>query len=122
MTPWFPAGIAVLAWSFLALVGGVATVGYLGLGVTMTHTLDGVFGPEPEYLFNWIILWTALIGQLLGFVIALAVALVGLRQHRRGRRFATAAMVLGSVATAIFLLIGVLQLPLYPILFNALAL
>ncbi|MCT1691270.1 MULTISPECIES: hypothetical protein [Brevibacterium] len=122
MTPWFPIGIAVLAWSLLALAGGLATVGYLVLGVTMTDTLEGVFGPEPEYLFNWIILWTVLIGQLLGLVIALAVALLGLRQRRRGRRFATAAMVLGFVAAGIFLLIGVLQLPLYPILFDALAL
>lgn len=122
MTLWFPVSLVALVWSLLAVIGGLATVVYLGLGVTMTHTLDGVFGPEPKYRFNWAILWMALIGQLVGLIISLVIGFLALRHQRRGYRLGTAATVLGFVAAGIFLILGALQLPLLPILRDALAL
>ncbi|UBH05825.1 hypothetical protein K8P10_001336 [Leucobacter sp. Psy1] len=119
---WFAWSIAVLSWAVLAIGGGAVTVMYLGLGVVMTNTIDGVFGSEPEYAFNWILLWTALIGQLLGVLASVLVSVMALRDRKRGLRLATAATVMGFVALAVFLLIGLFQLPLVSILFDVLAL
>lgn len=119
---WFAWSIVVLSWAVIAIGGGAVTVMYLGLGVVMTNRLDGVFGSEPEYAFNWILLWTALIGQLIGVLTSVLVSVMALRDRKRGLRRATAATVMGFVALAVFLLIGLFQLPLVSILFDALAL
>lgn len=122
LTPWFPLSIVAPVWSLIALSGGLLVVGYLGLGVVMTHTPAGVVGPEAEYRCNWITLWTALIEQLLGFAVAAIIAVLALRHQRRGYRLSVPAVVLGLVSVGMVLIVGMIQLPLLPILRDALAL
>ncbi|WP_293697902.1 hypothetical protein [uncultured Agrococcus sp.] len=111
-----------LIWMGLATLFGIGAVLYLGLGVVMTNTLDGVFGSEPQYLFNWVILWIAIIGQLLGFAASLTVALLALRDKKRQRRLAKAATIMGFIGAGGFLILGVMQVPLWSILLDALTL
>ena len=122
-TPWFGVSIAALVWSVLGLGGGAIVVMYLGLGVIMTNTLDGVFSPASGGgLFNWVLLWVAIIGQLLGLALSLLAAF-GARSHRKKRRrMAKGAVIMGFISVGIFLLTGLIQIPLVGILFDALAL
>ena len=122
MTPWFVPSILVLFWAVMALPGGLVVVLYLGAGVIMTATLDGVFGASSTgATFNWALLIMALAGQLLGLVFAVVTALSALAHRKRGRRLATAATVLGFVAVGVFVIVGLIQVPLIPILLDALS-
>lgn len=113
------AGIAVVAWGVIALIGGFIAVVYLVLGATMTYSLEGVFGEGQA--FNWIVLLTAIIGQVLGFTASVAVMVVGIRARRR-RDGPVTIMVLGIIATSLFVVIGLVQFPLAALLVQALAL
>lgn len=105
-------GVAVVIWAGFALFGGIGATAYLGLGAVMTHSLDGVLGDDPNGAFNWIVLFVALIGQLVGLVVSVIVMLFGIGARKKRMRRGTTAMVLGIVASAIFLLVGLIQLPL----------
>ena len=122
MTPWFVLSILALFWAAVALPGGVVAVLYLGAGVIMTDTLDGVFGAASSgAAFNWAVLIVALVGQLLGLVFAVVTALCALAHRKRGRRLSTTAAILGFVAVGAFVLTGLFQIPLIPILIDALS-
>ena len=122
-TPWFGVSIVVLIWSVVAFGGGVLVVLYLGLGVVMTNTLEGVFEPASGGgAFNWALLWIALIGQLLGLLLSVLTAFLALAHRKRRRRLALGAAVMAFIATAGFLLTGLIQIPLVGILLEALAL
>lgn len=121
-SPWFGWSIVAVVWMGLALFYGVCVLLYLGFGVIMTNTLEGVFGDSPGLIFNWILLWTALIGQLLGFATALLTTLMSLRDRRRGRGLAVGGAITGSIAAGGFFVVGLIQLPLWPMLFDALSL
>lgn len=119
---WFAFSIVVLVWSAIALGVGAVTLLYLGLGAIMTSSLDGVFGSDPAYLFNWILLWGAILGQVIGLLASILVAALSIGDRRRGLRRATGGVVMGFIAVGIFLLIGFFQIPLVLMLFDALAL
>lgn len=119
---WFAFSLVALIWMVIALFGGIGAVLYLGLGVIMTNTLDGVFGSGPNYAFNWVILWTAIIGQVLGLLLSALVAVLALTDTRKGKRLAKAGMIMGFIAVGGFLVTGLIQFPLWGILFDALAL
>ena len=95
---------------------------YLALGAAMTHTLDGVFGNDPNGVFNFVVLLIALIGQLLGLALSVVALLLGIGAKRKRMRRSTTALVLGIVATATFLLIGLIQLPLVSLFFDIMSL
>ncbi|MGO1770113.1 MAG: hypothetical protein ACTHZX_09175 [Microbacterium sp.] len=124
MTPAAGIGLGVFAviWAGFALIGGAIATIYLGLGATMTHTLSGVFGDAPGLSFNWVVLLTALIGQLLGLIVSAIALMLGIRARRQKMRRGATAMTLGIIATSTFLVIGLFQLPLVSLFFEALAL
>ena len=115
-------GIIAVVWAGLGLVGHTIMTLYLALGAAMTHTLDGVFGDDPNGVFNFVVLLIALIGQLLGLALSVVALLLGIGAKRKRIRRSTAAMVLGIVATATFLLIGLIQLPIASLFFNVISL
>ncbi|HIY65746.1 MAG TPA: hypothetical protein H9830_05655 [Candidatus Agrococcus pullicola] len=119
---WFAFSLVALIWMVIAFFGGIGAVLYLGLGVIMTNTLDGVFGAGPNYAFNWMILWTAIIGQVLGLLLSALVAVLALADTRKRKRLAKAGMIMGFIAAGGFLVTGLIQIPLWGILFDALAL
>ncbi|MGO1410194.1 hypothetical protein [Microbacterium sp.] len=105
-------GTGVVIWAGIALLGGIGATAYFALGAAMTHSLDGVLGDDPNGAFNWIILLVAIIGQFVGLVVSVIVMLFGIGARTKRMRRGTTAMVLGIVASAIFLLVGLIQLPL----------
>ncbi|KAB1653403.1 hypothetical protein F8O01_08245 [Pseudoclavibacter chungangensis] len=113
--------VLALVWSIVSLGFGVIGVGYLVLGVTMTHTLDGVFGPEPGGVFNWVVLWLCLVEPLAGLVTSICL-MVGAIRARRQQRTGRGAVGFGIAAVTVFGLGVLISLPLVPILFDALAL
>lgn len=115
-------GISAVVWAGLGLVGHTIMTLYLALGAAMTHTLDGVFGNDPNGVFNFVVLLIALIGQLLGLALSVVALLFGIGAKRKRMRRSTTALVLGIVATATFLLIGLIQLPLVSLFFDIMSL
>lgn len=111
-------GIVAVIWAGIALIGHTVITVYLGLGAIMTHSLDGVFGDSSGGAFNLALLLTALIGQLLGLVVSVVAMVIGIGAKRKRMRRSTTALVLGIVATAVFLLIGLIQLPLGSLFFE----
>lgn len=87
----------------------------------MTHTLDGVSGDDPNGSLNVTLLRIALSGQVLGLALSMVAVLVGIDAKRKRMRRSTAAMVLSIIATATFLLIGLIQLPLVSLFFEEIA-
>lgn len=127
--PWVQApaaniGLATAAviWAGIGLIGHSTMTLYLGLGAVMTHSLDGVFGDDPSGAFNLTVLLIALIGQVLGLALSVTAMIIGIGARKKQMRRGTTAMVLGIVATATFLLIGLIQLPLVALLFDVIQL
>lgn len=113
--------ILVFAWSLVSFFGGLVGVGYLVLGVTMTHTLDGVFGPEPGGTFNWTVLWICLVGPTVG-LLAGVVVMIGSIRARNRLQSGGAAVGFGIASVSIFGLGVLTSLPLIEIAARALAL
>lgn len=111
-------GITATVWAALGLFGHTTITLYLGFGAIMTHSLDGVFGDSTGGAFNTGLLLFAIIAQLAGFALSVIALVLGITAKRRRLRRSTTALVLGIVSTAIFLLIGLIQLPLVGLLFE----
>lgn len=111
-------GIAATVWAGLGLFGHTIITLYLGFGAIMTHSLEGVFGDSTGGAFNTGLLVFAIIAQLVGLALSVLVLVLGIAAKRKRMRRSTTALVLGIAATAVFLLIGLIQWPLVGLLFE----
>ncbi|WP_349827579.1 hypothetical protein [Brevibacterium litoralis] len=115
-------GVTVIVWAGIALFGGVIALLYLGLGAIMTPDLESLFGDFEGAGFNWAVLYTCLIGQLLGLAAGVLVLVLGIRAKVRRMEAGTTAMVLGIVAFSLFVVVGLVQIPLMGIYLEAIRL